>query len=473
MDWITLKAKYEKTIGLGHPAGHFVTDQYEKFDATREWHCGESSFWGERNRSGSGKTRGVFWIAPHDDQWTKGYAFVPIDGATFSINNQGIERKFWRQMPAKGGYDPTDISDRSFIENPVSGSWMENTRKMGKNQFPHCALIYAPQVSDKIDSPYRKMFGKESRDPSVGNVSPWRIQSPWDIGHECSKCGSWEYIRDEKARTIRCADCGEIIKEGIDENVCMECGAKKWVLINDEKSCGDCGYVPVEQPRLSVSTKEVGIGSMDFNEGAYQDEEGRVFPGEGDTETDEVAIPLKSKGTVVATGSGRPTVKIPYLTPEPITISHSRNLFSKVKGGLPPKQQTRIQGMLDGSSFNNILVHINSRRMAGRMDCNSGQNAWVVWNKLRRQSKKLFTDTHFIVAGWLWEAKVGDELDNQLFKDLHCSLLKCEAICDREDPDWCPRDPLMVVEILRLMWWEIKGENPSNWWTAYPATVAP
>ena len=38
---------------------------------------------------------------------------------------------------------------------------------------------------------------------------------------------------------------------------------------------------------------------------------------------------------------------------------------------------------------------------------------------------------------------------------------------------WTPRDLLMVVEILRLIWWEKEGDDLSNWWTPFAAKRVP
>jgi hypothetical protein len=151
---------------------------------------------------------------------------------------------------------------------------------------------------------------------------------------------------------------------------------------------------------------------------------------------------------------------------------------------------------------------INDRRFQGVYD--GPENAWIAW-RIYTQQPPQYNYIHFAVAAWMWCSRKKGRLDNDLFCDIHRSLcglsLTKKVICgslvtkqkvltddiqlldlgesvtnkdgEKISPDdvkvgyWTPRDLLMVVEILRLIWWEKEGDDLSNWWTPFAAKRVP
>ena len=448
ISWNELRTRYETGIGLGGNLGFFDTDQYEKFDDSRAWDCSEKSFWGPRRTGGGDPTRGQLWIAPYDDQWKKGYAFVPIDAVAFNINSEGLSHKFIRQMPSKNGYHPSSVSDRTEIMD--NGVMRKVERKEGGGMFPHCAFIFSPD--SRASTAYKKMFDRETRNPQVRDLSPYLDGGVWDSVVECDRCESEDFRRDEKSGKITCESCKHVIVENIRDDKCVECGSKGRTTYRGDLACEGCGLV-IEDVAYDSGGN---VSDHEFDDLDSDEEIDLVFPEEGDSSNDDVG----GGGGQDVGGPVRKTRKretAPLLSPEPVVHRDGQNLLAMLGDCLDGAHITRIERLMSGGVFRSILVDINARRGAGMMD-SVGPNAWIVWNKLRIQSKPLFNEKHFIVAGWIWGAKTDDKLDNALLCDVHRCLLGFEW--------WTPRDVLMVVEILRLMWWEqIEGDFE---WTAFP-----
>ena len=206
--------------------------------------------------------------------------------------------------------------------------------------------------------------------------------------------------------------------------------------------CIDCGHqsVPDEDPEGTI--------------------EGRL---EGVEDVSPVVHIAPSGST--STGSSSTDKGNRLLSPTIISFPRVNNrLLRQLSECLPGDLRNRISALGSSSDFSQICKWINKRKADGVLD---GQiNAWITWNKLDVNQKMLWDDNHFVIAAWIWCSKNDNRLDNELFRNVH-------ICCLNNLKNWGPRDALLIVEMLRLMWWEKIGDNLSNWWTPFPANSVP
>lgn len=379
--WNELRLAYENIIKLGKDSA-FRTNQYEDLGDEREYHCVVKYFWGTRRTEKGYPTAGTLRIIPHDDQWTKGYAFAIVDGRKIVVKNGCPERYFVRQMPSRAGYEPTEHSDKKGVE-----------RSRGGRQFPTCALLFN-YANTGVSAKYRKMAtGEVSEDPYSEDM--------------------WAMYRTGEQTEMLGTDGG-----GSARHVCS------FDDIDEEQRlryCGVCG----------------------MPEG---DDLANVAP--------EVQIQGRSGGGAKG---------LAFITPLDFRTEHSK-LIGLLEGCLDKDMLNEIKNLYSTKEWEETWMQINQRKDSGEM--NSQGNAWIVWNKLNSRQKPLWRDAHFVIATWVWCKMVGGLLDNELLRNVHmCFLAAAKA------DEWTPRDILMVVEILRLMWWEKVGGDFE--WTPLPANIVP
>ena len=376
LSWNEVRLRYEAMLGAN---GKFLR-HYEDLSTSvpnREYDDLEKTWWGTRRNEDGSPSRGTLQYVPLDDQWTSGYAFVPVDGELIQICHQ--PREFVRQMPSKGGRAPTNLSDKSSA-----------TRSQGKRNFPRPALLFNPHVQAN-STMYRKMGMRKENDAG---------------GEE----------RRVSMYTTDCISCEYELDPDTGDSFCIDCGLQ-------DKEIRDVSPVVHIVPSGSSSTGSTSTGST-------------------------------------STGKGNRLLS-PTMIPFPQV---NNRLLGQLSECLPGDLRNRISALGSSSSFSQICTWINNRKSVGVLD---GQiNAWITWNKLDVNQKMLWDDNHFVIAAWIWCSKNDNLLDNELFRNVH-------ICCLNNLKNWGPRDALLIVEILRLMWWEKIGDNLSNWWTPFPANSVP
>lgn len=141
-------------------------------------------------------------------------------------------------------------------------------------------------------------------------------------------------------------------------------------------------------------------------------------------------------------------------------VQRGSKLLSEIGPSLTPGLKNGIEGVMKGDCWFTITEYITQRIADGKMD--SEENAWIVWRTIG--STPAYVLSHFAIAAWIWCLRKEGVLSNDILQEIHTKYRLLAG-----GNDWKPRDVLMVVEILRLIWWEREGGDFE--WTPLPANI--